>query len=110
MIVSADNRTIQPGYAGPSRHVDTARLTDCRAFCHRRRVPPEERTADYSDCVSIHAEQNALILADMVRMAGGTMVVTRAPCFTCFKMVSNSTLTRLVYWNETKEIVRTTLG
>jgi dCMP deaminase len=105
VIVSKDNRAIQPGYAGPSRFVETRNVTDCRAFCHRRRKSVEDRDPDYLDCVSVHAEQNALVLSDMSRMRGGTIYVTRKPCWTCQKLIMNSGLDRLVYWNEADELV-----
>jgi dCMP deaminase len=100
VVVSKDNRASQPGYAGPSRFTETRNVTDCRAFCHRRRKPIEDRDPAYLDCVSVHAEQNALVLADMARMAGGTIYVTREPCHVCYKLILNSGLNRLVYWDQ----------
>jgi dCMP deaminase len=95
-IVAADNRVMFPGYAGPPASFDTA-VEDCTAFCERHRKPVEDRDPGYIDCVSIHAEQNALIHADRTLVAGGSFYISRAPCWTCEKMIRNSGVRRYVW-------------
>jgi len=53
--------------------------------------------SSYEDCLSNHAEQNAL-LNSFTRDArtGGTIYVTGEPCFTCAKLITNSGITRVV--------------
>lgn len=53
----------------------------------------EERKADYSDCPSLHAEANALMVSDRSLRVGGTIYVTSHPCMACAKLISNSGLT-----------------
>ncbi len=51
-------------------------------------------------CVrTIHAEANAVIQAakNGVRIDGGAIYVTASPCWTCFKMIANAGLVRIVY-------------
>jgi dCMP deaminase len=97
VVVSADNRVAYHGYAGPAASTPTSGVTDCTAFCGRHRKPVQERDPGYLDCVSVHAEMNTLIHADRSMIAGGTFYVSRAPCWTCAKMIRNSGVRRYVY-------------
>ena len=53
--------------------------------------------SDYMDCVSSHAEANALMQAERRTITMGTAYVTRCPSFMCAKMLSNSGIARVVY-------------
>jgi dCMP deaminase len=51
-------------------------------------------------CVrTIHAEANAVIQAatNGTRIAGAAIYVTASPCWSCFKMIANAGITRIVY-------------
>ena len=51
-------------------------------------------------CVAtIHAEANAIIQAakNGVMIDGATIYVTASPCWSCFKMIANSGLRRVIY-------------
>lgn len=51
-------------------------------------------------CVrTIHAESNAIIQAarNGVRIDGAGIYVTASPCFSCFKMIANAGIVRIVY-------------
>jgi dCMP deaminase len=51
-------------------------------------------------CVrTIHAEANAVIQAATqgTRIEGATIYVTASPCWSCFKMIANAGLKRVVY-------------
>jgi dCMP deaminase len=51
-------------------------------------------------CVrTIHAEANAVIQAarNGVRIEGAGIYVTASPCFSCFKLIANAGLRRIVY-------------
>ena len=51
-------------------------------------------------CVrTIHAENNAIIQAarNGVRIEGGTIYVTASPCWSCFKMIANAGVKRIVF-------------
>lgn len=96
-VVAADNRVMFPGYAGPPASQQTLGIESCTAFCERHRKPLANRDPGYQDCQSIHAEQNALIHADRTLVKGGTLYISRAPCWTCEKMIRNSGVGRYVY-------------
>lgn len=46
----------------------------------------------YDDCMSLHAEQNALMFSDRRLRVDGTIYVTSHVCFGCAKLVANSGL------------------
>lgn len=46
----------------------------------------------YTDCISLHAEQNALLHG-----GGVVMYVNGTPCFTCAKLIANAGIRRLVF-------------
>jgi dCMP deaminase len=51
-------------------------------------------------CVrTIHAEANAIIQAatNGTRIAGAGIYVTASPCWSCFKMIANAGITRVVF-------------
>lgn len=51
-------------------------------------------------CVAtIHAEANAILQAakNGVGIDGGTMYTTASPCWSCFKMIANANIRRMVY-------------
>src|SRR5690606_38184517 len=50
--------------------------------------------SNYDDCIACHAEQNAIInsIGD-----GETIYVNGPPCFTCAKMIVNTTCKRVVH-------------
>lgn len=50
----------------------------------------------YDNCVSNHAEANALMYSDFTARQGGTIVVNGTPCWGCAKLIAGSGLKRLV--------------
>lgn len=43
---------------------------------------------DYSDCIALHAEVNAIVYAGRDRCQGGTIYLTRQPCPWCVKVIT----------------------
>lgn len=93
VIVDPHNRVVSTGYNGQPHGYDTLGET-CKAWCPR--VRSGRRTLDYSNCISVHAEANALAFADRRSYEGGTLYVTSACCWDCGKLVSNSGIARVV--------------
>lgn len=104
VITDSRHNIISTGYCGSPRGTD-----NCTALgvCKRQQlnIPSGER---YELCRSVHAEQNALLLADAQKMIGGTIYVagfvtgtkelaTASPCLLCAKMINNSQLSKVVY-------------
>lgn len=79
-----------------------------------KRMDKPHNSGDYSDCPSVHAEQNAMISASREDMIGATMyivghdcyqykIVDATPCPICMRMIKNAGIKRIV--NEDKEYV-----
>lgn len=51
----------------------------------------------YENCISNHAEVNALLHADRSKVEGGTLYVTDEPCIGCCKVIANSGIEWIVY-------------
>lgn len=92
VLISPDQRVLATGYNGqPSGWVE-----DCLS-CPRRLKSREEADDFYSDCTAIHAEANCLLYSDSSRRRGGTLYVTRAPCWGCTKIIANSGIQSVVF-------------
>ena len=115
VIVTKENRPMAVGYNGPPANWSdgqervTVKMqyfgniyseevvesnTTCAEFCPRG--GSSERGTTYSNCVSVHAEANALLFADRRDYQGGTIYVTNPCCWDCAKLVSNSGVSRVV--------------
>lgn len=95
VIVDQDNIVVSLGYNdSPAGH------PGCEA-CPRRTSGCASGTS-YDNCVSIHAEQNALLFSDRARRMGGTIYITKEPCKTCRKLIYGSGLSKIV-WGDSNE-------
>lgn len=102
-IIVKDNIIISTGYNGAPR--GEANCIDT-GVCERQRlnVPAGQ---NYELCVAVHAEQNAIINADPVKMKGATIYIegynadgSRAsgkPCLLCRRMIRNAMIAEVVY-------------
>lgn len=61
--------------------------------CHLAASP---NAGDYEDCISLHAELNAVIYAGRDRCSGATIYVTRNPCSWCMKVIMAAGIARVV--------------
>lgn len=108
VIVTKENRPMAVGYNGPPANFDSKKNllhfgseeklaftnNSCDGFCPRG--GSNDRGTSYSNCVSVHAEANALLFADRRDYEGGTIYVTNPCCWDCAKLVSNSGVSRVV--------------
>ena len=95
VIVNKDNRPVSVGYNGaPAGHKPSSLGPVCAAVCPRGGTG--SRGDSYANCISVHAEANALIFADRRHYEGGTIYVTNPCCWDCAKLVANSGLARVV--------------
>lgn len=93
-VLVKDKRIIASGYNGA-----IAGAIECtEGGCPRGRMSIEEmpRGSDYSNCIAIHAEVNALAYA-RTEARGATLYVTRAPCDWCSKVIDAFGIDRVVY-------------
>ena len=102
VIVSDDNAYSVVGYNGPPRGLvllQDDRLVSavgCSNWCARGRESSSVvARPNYDNCVTIHAEANALIRSVYSRIQGGTLYVTSAPCWDCGKLIANSGVARV---------------
>lgn len=56
--------------------------------------------SNYDNCISVHAETNAILHSNRNEIKGGTIYVTRKPCFTCRKIIQGAGLARVVFPDE----------
>ena len=95
-VIVNNDEIIATGYNGNPRG-----MFNCceKKTCHREDRP--HNSGDYSDCFSVHAEQNALLSASRRDMIGGTLylygeesdghIITDVePCPICMRMIQNS--------------------
>ena len=102
-IIVKDNILISTGYNGAPRveanFIDTG-------ICERERlhIPKGQ---NYELCVAVHAEQNAIINADPIKMRGATIYIvgynvdgslaSGKPCLLCRRMIVNAMIDEVVY-------------
>lgn len=112
-VIVKNDEIIATGYNGSPRGQVNCCDTD---ECKRMDVP--HNSGDYSDCHSVHAEQNAMLSASRKDMIGATLylageerrwsninqsffdwreVKDATPCPICFRMIKNAGIKRVVY-------------
>jgi dCMP deaminase len=108
VIVTKENRPMAVGYNGPPANLGTSdnimhfgnqqksanTNNSCDGFCPRG--GSNDRGPSYSNCVSVHAEANALLFADRRDYEGGTIYVTQPPCWDCAKLIANSGVVKVL--------------
>ncbi len=105
-VIVKDNIIVSTGYNGAAR--SEPNCIDTRE-CVREQynVPKGER---YELCVAVHAEQNAIIAGDPVKMQGSTIYISgyaydggpasAEPCLLCKRMIKNAMIKRVVFLDE----------
>ena len=111
-IIVKDRIIISTGYNGAPR--GEANCIDT-GICERDRlhVPKGQ---NYELCVAVHAEQNAIINADPVKMQGATIYIvgynadgtlaSGKPCLLCRRLLRNAMLAETVYLETDGSVVR----
>ena len=62
--------------------------------------------SDYSNCVAVHAEANALLYCDREDLINATLYITREPCYGCQKLIAATGIVRVVTPEGQREISR----
>ena len=112
-IIVKDKIIVSTGYNGAPR--GEANCIDTE-ICERERlhIPKGER---YELCVAVHAEANAIINADPLKMQDATIYIvginvaddsfaSGAPCLMCRRMIKNAQISNVIYRDTNGEIVR----
>ena len=93
-VVVRDRRIVSTGYNGAP-----ANVTHCAdGGCPRATSGVPSGHTDYSDCVAIHGEVNAVLMVPVAdrRSPGTTLYTTDAPCWECSKVIANSGISEVV--------------
>lgn len=92
-VIVKDRRIVSTGYNG-----SPAGGASCLAGeCPRGRLSKDElpsNHADYSNCIALHAEQNAIAYT---REHGDTIYITGEPCDMCSKLIKAAGIERVVH-------------
>jgi len=102
-VIVKDRILISTGFNGSAR--GEANCVDVgQCVREKLKVPKGER---YELCVAVHAEQNAIINGDPVKMKNSTIyiagfnydgtVASGEPCLMCRRMIKNAMIERVVY-------------
>lgn len=95
-ILVKDKRIIATGYNGAPQN-----MTSCVELenCIRHNAASGD---NLNFCRGVHAEQNAIAQAAKLGIStqGAILYCTHKPCATCVKLLINSGITRIVYWND----------
>lgn len=103
VLVRPDHTIASTGYNGAPRGVRGCLEGACpRGRLSHQELPPFEAggaSADFSSCIALHAELNALAFA-REDTTGFIMVVTRQPCEQCAKIMQAHRLEAVWYPQE----------
>lgn len=100
-VIVNNDEIVSTGYNGsPRGEVNCCDIGACK------RLDKPHNSGDYSDCHSVHAEQNAIISASRKEMIGATLylygeedgkiIENCVPCPICSRMIKNSGIIRIV--------------
>lgn len=95
-IIVNNNRIVQGGYNGAPKGFPDTGHTSCKTFCPAAMDGIRASTDGYDKCVAVHAEINALLLADRAYLEGATIYVPHSVCMNCAKAIANSGIFRVV--------------
>jgi dCMP deaminase len=98
-VIVNDNAIVSTGYNGPPANftpANTDMAVTCEDFCPHSQRRVEKDFTGYGDCVSIHAEINALLFSSREARVGGQMYVNSITCWDCAKIIANSGLRALI--------------
>jgi dCMP deaminase len=91
-VIVRDNIIVSTGFNGAPRGMP--HCTEIGCLRDELKIPSGTR---HEVCRGVHAEQNAIIRGDPLRMDGATMYVNAKPCKICAKMIANSGISKVVY-------------
>lgn len=95
VITDPFHRIISTGYVGTAPGVPGCLEGACpRGSLTVEECPPG---AAYDNCISFHAEVNALLYSDRSRHENGTIYITREPCNWCRKLIAASGLHQAIW-------------
>ena len=95
-VIVKDRRIVSTGYNGSVPGGASCLAGECpRGLLSKQEKPSNH--ADYSDCIALHAEQNAIAFASRIDTKDATIYITGAPCDMCAKLIAAAGITRTVH-------------
>jgi dCMP deaminase len=92
-VIVKDRRIVSTGYNGSPVGGASCLKGECpRGLLSKEQLAPN--TADYSNCIALHAEQNAIAYA---RERGDTIYITGAPCDMCSKLIKAAGIETVIH-------------
>ena len=94
-VIVLDKQILATGSNGAPNGIKTCSE---RGYCVRKKMNIESGTK-LEVCYALHAEESALMNAARqgVVLEGATMYVLRQPCISCFKLILNAGIKKVVY-------------
>ena len=112
-VIVKDNKIVSTGYNGSAS--GEPNCSDLE-YCERNRlnIPKGER---YELCKSVHAEQNAIINGEPLKMIDSTIYIvgietesgeyaSGKPCIMCERFIKNAHIKKIVYYEKDGSIVK----
>lgn len=95
-VIVKDQRIVSTGYNGSPPGGPSCLAGECpRGLLSKSDLAPN--TPDYSNCIALHAEQNAVAYANRADTLHATIYVTGEPCDACLKLIAAAGIVRVVY-------------
>ncbi len=97
VLVDANHRIVGSGYPGTA----PGQPGCLDGACPRglKTLTEQAPLAAYDDCISFHAEANAVLHSDRTLYRGGTIYVTREPCHWCFKLIKAAGIAYAIWYD-----------
>lgn len=94
MLIDAHGHVVGTGYNGGPSGFDHCEDGGCPRY-----VEDSPPGSNYDNCIAVHAEQNAFLHSDYSSHPL-KMYVNGPPCFTCAKLIANSTVKQVFYFED----------
>lgn len=97
-VIVKRNRIVATGYNGSPPGGPSCLAGECpRGLLNDKEL--RHNAPDYSDCIALHAEQNAIAYANRSDTEGATIYIAggKAPCDGCAKLIAAAGIERVVW-------------
>lgn len=115
-IIVNNDEIVATGYNGSPRGSINCCDNIINGVPSCKRLNKPSNSGDYSDCESVHAEQNAMLSASRSEMLGATLflvgidgqtgeeIIDCSPCPICSRMIKNSGIRKIVTRSKTIDV------
>lgn len=102
VLVDSNHRVVGTGYNGAPPGAPGC----LSGACPRGKLSYDEHPegGSYANCISNHAERNAILYANPEERAGTTLYITRRPCTGCHQLILAEGIVKVVWLTPDGEI------